>query len=102
MPYLDFVTFFKEIFKLDEESFNNFIYDGRERSILHIAAVNNHYAIASNILIAIQDVNKLDNEGSTPLLLSLYYKSDEVTKLLLSNKGINANIHNLKYVFHLI
>lgn len=92
-----FLTFHKEIMNLYCPLSNNFGLFPRGRNILHWAAIKGNTHIAKEILKAGYDINSLDNDGSTALVLAIKTGNLEVAKFLLSHEKIDANINSEKY-----
>jgi len=84
-------------FRLTQAEFSDFKYDGKERSVLHIAAINNHISIVKSIIPHFPNINMIDIEGATPLMLALSFKNADIAKMLLGTGKASVNSHNDKY-----
>ncbi|XP_063155461.1 transient receptor potential cation channel subfamily A member 1 [Candoia aspera] len=65
--------------------------DGNKETLLHRAALFDHYELAEYLISKGANINNVDNEGRTPLLLATSCASWKIVNLLVS-KGANLEI----------
>ena len=78
----------KNISKFKKKKFFN------NNTLLHYAVLNNKYNTLKNIINNDYDINQQNNNGDTALHLSIRYKYDNISLLLIENKKINLKLKN--------
>jgi ankyrin repeat protein len=69
--------------------------DSYNRTLLHNSAETDNIIIASYLLnLDYIDVNSIDYEGQTPLIISLLNRNIDIFKLLLKRKDINIYVED--------
>jgi tetratricopeptide (TPR) repeat protein len=63
----------------------------RGKTLLHYSSMNGAIAVTDNLLQRDADVNSIDNDGTTPLIITCGLSSKIVTARLLISKGAEVN-----------
>lgn len=82
----------EDLKKIVNESNVNLFVNEFGQNLLHMAITRNSQEVFNYLLYCDIDVNKLDNDGKTPLHYSTAYNNFDFTKLLLDSKGIEKGI----------
>ena len=83
----------QKVWDLLDEGADIYARNGFGETVLHTAAHGGHPVVAELLLAKKADINAIDKERNTPLLLACVFKNMEVIKVLLE-KGADAGIAN--------
>eukprot|EP00831_Metopus_contortus_P032749 TRINITY_DN26396_c0_g1_i1.p1 TRINITY_DN26396_c0_g1~~TRINITY_DN26396_c0_g1_i1.p1 ORF type:complete len:440 (-),score=31.98 TRINITY_DN26396_c0_g1_i1:367-1686(-) len=93
LSFIDFISWFSD----SEASPLQSYFCEKRQNPLHLSALWGHTSIVSKILSTDIDLNCLDEEGLTPLILALVNSQFEAASLLLSNPRIDLTLCHPKF-----
>ena len=103
LHFLQFVMYFHQLGKL--EHVKDFTFQNKKRKLVHLLAINGHTYLfkAAIAVLGINrqktslNVNDVDEDNSSALLLSIKQKRFELVKYLMRFPKIQSNIYSIKF-----